>query len=244
MSAALNGLKISGRVNLGSISNPVDPNFDDVSLLLHGDTSFIDSSPRTKTVSPGTAVINNSIFKFGGGSMRVGNSTTAVPDVSSSEFAFGTNNFTVEGFIYRTVDSVSTLGCISSFITVGGLNPTQLGFIIGLTNNVPFFGVGANWSNGQPNNIVSHNSSIPLNTWIHVAGVRNDNILRIYVDGISVNSVATTISITNQTATLGRHYVGSTGFRFNGYIDELRITRNVARYTSNFTPPDAPFLNS
>jgi len=40
---------------------------------------------------------------------------------------------------------------------------------------------------------------------------------------------------------IGRYRNASTAFDFDGYIDDLRITKGVARYTANFTPPTAPF---
>jgi hypothetical protein len=64
----------------------------------------------------------------------------------------------------------------------------------------------------------------------------------LYVNGTSIISVADTTNYTDQNFTIGGWY--STGFLLNGYIDDLRVTKGVARYTANFTPPAAAFPTS
>jgi hypothetical protein len=81
-----------------------------------------------------------------------------------------------------------------------------------------------------------------INTWYHIAGVRNGTSLKLYVDGVSVGT-ALTFSGTLGDATKSL-YVGSRGGTtnfLNGYIDDLRISR-FARYTANFTPPTLTLL--
>jgi hypothetical protein len=79
------------------------------------------------------------------------------------------------------------------------------------------------------------------NTWYHLALVRNNGVVSMYVNG-----VAQTVTYPNQTASyldqnsilqVGRWLGATTTYEFFGYMDDLRITKGVARYTANFIPP-------
>jgi hypothetical protein len=80
--------------------------------------------------------------------------------------------------------------------------------------------------------------TISLATWYHVALVRSGNSWYVFQDGSQVGSPRTSsASVADYTGTL---YVGSyqgTALYFNGWLDEFRVTKGVARWTSNFTPP-------
>jgi hypothetical protein len=91
----------------------------------------------------------------------------------------------------------------------------------------------------------SATSAIATNTWYHVAAVRQSNVLTVYVNG-----VAGPTTVNDGGNNLSESYVGVGIFNFpfyvaygSGYIDDFRITKGVARYTSNFTPPTEPFPN-
>jgi hypothetical protein len=64
---------------------------------------------------------------------------------------------------------------------------------------------------------------------------------RIYIDGTSEAQQPAVYSFDNT----GNMFVGVReslgGVALNGYIDDLRITKGVARYTTTFTPPTAAF---
>jgi hypothetical protein len=79
-----------------------------------------------------------------------------------------------------------------------------------------------------------------LNTaqWYHVALTRSGTTVTLYVDGVSQGTYTYSASITQQALYVG---TGSGLGSFNGYIDDLRITKGFARYTANFTAPTAPF---
>ena len=101
--------------------------------------------------------------------------------------------------------------------------------------------VGARYS------IQSLNVSI-VNTWVYVAMVRKDNILYLFVNGLLQGTINLPSSgdIGNYSPNVR---IGRTGgnpnvqYSFDGYVDEIRITKGIARYTSNFIPPTKPFPN-
>jgi len=237
------------------LPDPSDPDFDSVSLLLHGDgnngsTTFIDSSNNSHTVTAnGDAEISTTQSKFGGASMYFDGSGDYLSIPDSDQFEIGSGDFTFEAWIYLTGYSAAYQGqyyvaeiiCKDSGSTGRGFTFYVLGTSTSWTNlRVGLFSSNTNLL------VTSATTSFNLNTWYHVAGVRNGTSLRLYKNGVDVGggTNATTVQNTTTAVTVGSEnpYFIATGnaYYFPGYIDDLRITKGVARYTSNFTTPTAP----
>jgi hypothetical protein len=94
--------------------------------------------------------------------------------------------------------------------------------------------------------LIASSSSLTLNTWNHIAVVRNGNSWQIYINGVADGaSVTWNGNVDNNTSSavfgIGGDITTGSGLTWNGYIDDLRITKGYARYTSNFTPPTSAF---
>lgn len=149
-----------------------------------------------------------------------------VPD--NTNLQLGTGNFTVEAWVYLSATG-SARGLVGKGTsTTGWLLSTnssdQVVFTYGSTT-------------------LTSSSALSANTWTHVAVVREGtgtNQTKIYIGGSNV-ATGTVSTDFNQTSVM---YVGADrtgGSALNGYIDDLRITKGYARYTSTFTPPTAAF---
>jgi hypothetical protein len=228
-----------------------DQYYPSCSLLMHfngsnGSTTFIDNSPRTKTFTVnGNSQISTAQSKFGGASAYFDGTGDYLSTNSSNNFAFGTGDFTVEFWIYSSdVSSATQRGFLQTSNTAGGLKPSYTTGIAILQ--------GANNSGGQLNgglyaNIAgtgfgSTTAVISTNTWYHIALVRNSGTSTLYVNGTSVGTASTTGNCSGTYLSIGGYE--STSFLYQGYLDELRITKGVARYTTNFTPQTSEFPNS
>jgi len=213
-----------------------DPYFSNVSLLLHGNgtngsTTIIDSSPTPKTVTAvGNAQISTAQSKFGGASIAFDGNGDYLTVPYSEQFNYGISDFTIEAHIYAT--------SLSSFPNIySQRNGTGNGITFRITNggNLQFFyGDGAGAAAGA--------TSITLNTWNHVAITKSNNFVYLWLNGAQEATASNSVNLTNSTAqvNIGRYPVIGQEYFF-GYIDDLRITKGVARYTANFTPPDAQF---
>ena len=81
-----------------------------------------------------------------------------------------------------------------------------------------------------------------INQWAHIACVRVSGICNVYVNGVTVSSSTMAGSIGNSTdPTYINRVPSATGRYIKGYIDEFRISKGIARWTSNFTPPSKPY---
>ena len=84
-----------------------------------------------------------------------------------------------------------------------------------------------------------------INTWYHLAIVRNGNVFNCYVDGISIGNSTNSVTYANlvNPVTIGAfdNPVGYAGEFLNGWIDEFRWSKGTARWTSDFCPPNAPY---
>ena len=219
---------------------PVDEEFDNVSLLLHGDgtngsTTIVDNSSSPKAVTAvGDAQISTAQSKFGGSSITFDGTGDYLTVPSSADFAFGTGDFTVDGWVrVNTVTSKSN-GVFQQATTLFPQSTTN-SVALGTSNN--------NWQIYAKNAQSVSVATLDASTWYFFALVRNGTTTRLYIDGTSVIEVtADSTNYTGQIVGVGSIF-GTSAYNttMNGYIDDLRITKGVARYTSNFTPPTAPF---
>jgi hypothetical protein len=217
----------------GSEKNPVDLYRSQVSLLLHGDgangsTTITDSSPTPKTVTAvGNAQISTAQSKFGGASIAFDGTGDYLTLPSSAAFEFGTNDFTIEFWWWRT--ATGSGGLVELGLNYGGIGIYQ-------TSTLFVRVAGSD---------VINTALFLDNQWVHVALSRSSTSLRLFFNGAQQG--ATVTNSTNLINSFGTVAVGafiSSGSFFPtpaAYIDDLRITKGVARYTANFTPPTAPF---
>jgi hypothetical protein len=225
-----------------------DPNFADVSLLLHGDgtngsTTITDNSPSPKTVTAvGNAQISTAQSKFGGTSIAFDGTGDYLSVPENTGFDFGSGEFTIEFWVYCV--SAANFGGFVGKGTNGSVNTNTMSLEFNDTGNQISFVLG---TGGAPVYAITGTSNVRTAAiWQHIAVTRAGNSTKLFVNGTQEGSTYTT----NYTiAAGGSLYVGGGFFApatntINGYIDDLRITKGVARYTAAFTPPTAPFPDS
>lgn len=210
-----------------------DPYFNNVSLLLHmdgsnGSTTFTDSSSNALAVTPtGDAQISTAQSKFGGSSALFDGSGDYLT-TSSTELSFGVGDFTIEGWMY---------------VLTGSSYHAIVSCIPGSDNNSLYvYNSTLVWYDGGNR---ASSAVFALNAWHHFAVARQDNVIRVFLNGIKSSSDYNPGAkvIDGGSVRIGTRGALGSEF-FHGYIDDLRSTKGIARYTSDFTPPTAPFPNS
>jgi len=226
-----------------------DTQFNNVSLLLHmnganGSTTFTDSSSNALTITrSGDAQISTAQSKFGGASGAFDGSGDYISFPYSALFAFAAGNFTIEMWLYRQGQSANysrlwgANGDVFHEADIS-IDPSGVLGCYGTTN-------GTTWNAWAAASI----ATIGSNTWTHIALVRNGGTVTMYVNGTGTALTTTlgTTALTTGTGGATTRTIGSqagTDRPYFGYIDEVRVTKGFARYTANFTPPTAPFLDS
>jgi len=221
----------------------VDEYFDNVSLLLHGDgtngsQTIIDSSSSPKTgTAIGNAQISTAQSKFGGSSIVFDKVDDRITYAADNAFAFGTGDFTIEFWAYsRDVQNSTQRGYMQISQATGGLSSNRTN---GLVFSQGIGGLGVLAINVNNTWLNTNSSVLVVNTWQFITASRQSGTLRLFVDGIICASGTNSSNIAANNLVVGGYE--STNFLYDGYIDDLRITKGVARYTANFTPPTAPF---
>lgn len=203
-----------------------------------GSTSIVDSAATSHTWSAfGNAAIDGSNAAEGTGSLYVDGSGDYITTGASTDFNLGANPFTLDfwfaadafpamGSQAALVQQANSSGQDSSFGGAGlQLFGDKLYFVgtIGGTTFHPYY-------NNAP-----HSGSLVLNRWYHAAVVRSGNSVTLYLDGVRQGSIAVTGSAnaSSNALTLGR-FGDLNGNYFKGWIDEVRISKGTARWTSDF----------
>lgn len=217
-----------------------DPFFPNVVLLLHGDgannsTTIVDSSASAKTMTVGgVAKLTTAQKKYGNASIAfTGAAADVVQVTGSTDFAFGTGDFTIEAWVY--LNSI-TGGFQTIFTTRSGAGANASWFGADTAGKLAYYEVSA---------IALDSVALPLNTWTHVAVTRQGTALKLWKNGVSVATATNSTNLNNTTGSAGNDlFGGGNPFPLNGDLDEIRVTKAVARYTAAFTPPTGPFPNS
>ena len=206
------------------------PSVANTKLLLNfTNAAIIDNTAKNVIETVGDAAISSTQAKFGGTSLFFDGTGDRLTIPDSSHLRFRNENFTVECWVYPTGGSGSNRGIISK----GGASTGWS--LIATSANV--------WGFINTTTTTSSSTAVTLNAWTHLALVRNGSNIRLFVNG---TLQATATSVTTDFSQTDPLYIGSgraADIPFTGYIDEIRITRGVSRYISNFTPSTIPFLN-
>jgi hypothetical protein len=196
-------------------------------LLNYTNAGIYDSAAKNDLETVGNAQVSTTQAKFGTTSMYFDGSGDWLTAANGKNFINLTEPFTFECWVYVT-------GTPNYWSICGGGSGTFLLTIQSLTViNINPYGSG---------NTLSVTTSLSTNTWIHIAATRNSsNRFDIWVNGVSAGNTTSTQSFGSPTYfVIGAADSGGTQ-SFNGYLDEVRITKGYARYTATFTPPAAAF---
>lgn len=213
-------------------------------LLLHAGTYHggkwaFDTSPSAKLSGSATggAQISQAAAKFGSASMYLaGGASDAWTVPAHIDFDFGAGDFTID-FWANVVSYPTHLGLFARRILGDSNNCYRMVF---LNNGTPQFYVMTGGTIQV--NVTGAAGQAPAGEgWVHWAVVRNGNNWRMYKNGVMVaeQNVAFTIPAFSGNLNIGTVEGGL--YPFNGYIDEFRVSKGIARWTANFTPPKAPY---
>lgn len=204
----------------------VDPSWNSVSSLLHFDDSFVDQKSKIWTPNGGVSIDPNS--KFGAGAALFdGSGYLTTP--SHVDFALEMVDFTIECWVRRSVANA-----LHYIFSHRPNSSAQQGyeFRINADNRFQIFYTGGT-------SVVS-TLTVSAGVWHHIAACRSAGKFYLWLNG----GAAGEGSASNGTPFAGTSFLGRASDNsggFNGSIDDFRVTKGVARYTSPFIPPTAAF---
>lgn len=204
-----------------------------VSLMLHCDgadasTTFTDSSANAFTATvEGNAQIDTGQSKFGGASYQGDGTGDGLAYGAQAAFAFGTGDFTIDW--WGRINTTGVFQSFVDFIPAGG-SGVYINIYVSNTQTVNIELNGA-----TP--ITS--AALSTGVWYHFALTRSGTSTRFFKDGTQVGS--TYSDSNNYIVGTARPRIGNGGnagtTSLNGWMDEIRISKGIARWTANFTPP-------
>jgi hypothetical protein len=203
------------------------------SLLLNfTNAGIFDNTGKNNLETVGDAQIDTTTKKYGTGSMEFDGTGDwlTIPPAGNINLDFGTGDFTVECWFYANSLSASTYAALMGFHD--GVNTSSWAAYV-RSNGVFIYGSGGT---------LTGSGTVNTSTWYHFAATRSGSTVRVFLNG--TQQASATVS--------GSYVSGGALFRvgddnaasnpeFNGFIDDLRITKGVARYTANFTAPTKEF---
>ena len=194
------------------------------------DASIIDKTQGSNLKLFGNTTGSTSQIKFGGSkSMYFDGSGDYITIPNDEAYGFGTDDWTIETWLYCT----KTGGFNAIFDTRVGTGTQTGNFSIGMytTGRVQLFSGGIFY---YPTDTLS------FNTWQHFAVVKNSGTTTMYFNGTAASLTYSDSRDygSSQPVQIGKD--DTTSNYFGGYMQDFRITKGLARYTANFTPPIAP----
>lgn len=199
----------------------------------------------TKTVTAnGTAQLDTAEKKFGSASALFGAQAAYLSIPNDNDFNFGSGNFTVDFWIKTATTSapadIFDVFNIDQSATHSAANYSLEIYIDGSKH------INANFSNGTNEYVASSTTDVCTNAWVHIAVTRETNTLKIWVGG-TVGGTTGTISgsqVFDSDFTVeiaDRFGAGGGDLTFLGWMDEIRVSKGTARWTTNFTPEAAEY---
>ena len=224
--------------------NPAtDPYFSDVATLWHCD-DLTDVKAGTGTGSwtlrDGASIVTNS--HYGASTLSInGGTQNAKIDNTNFHNALLTTNWTLEFFV-----SVSNTGVLQTLISKGyDVYPVFEMSLDVLADGKLRYSVFPTSSSVASRQSVTSTASIPFAAeWVHIAIVQTNTTVQIYANGTLFCSASLRMAGSAYPFVVGRFHDTAERNQSTAFFDEFRLTKNIARYTGAFTPPNIQFPNS
>jgi hypothetical protein len=203
-------------------------------LLLNGTSAGVyDMSMMNNYETVGNSSLVTNIKKYGNSSLYFDGDGDYIIAPASQNYDFGNGNWTIECWVY--FNNVSNAAHIWQF----GANS-------GSRTNIYLSGSKiALWSGSA---VITGTTTVITGTWYHIAVSfsASNTTSRLFLNGVSEGTNTSFNSHPKNASDIRfmvgwQPYGGVSGDLLNGYVDDLRITKGVARYTTTFTPPSGAF---
>jgi hypothetical protein len=200
-------------------------------MLNFQDAGIYDRSGINNIDTVGNAQIDTAVKKYGTGSIEFDGSFGYLKTIGNEALELGSGDWTIEFWVYFDAVNNGTVKYLFDWRTAAD------------TSNSFLAQEGTNgwtyWNaSGSSVNEGFTTSTFSASTWHHVAIAREGSNIYFFVDGTKTSgSVSDTSNYDSGTLVIGSRYNGQN--YLDGYIDDFRITKGVARYTADFTPPTA-----
>lgn len=210
-------------------------------LLLHcdgtnGSTTFTDSAASKGVTAAGNAKVSTAQYKFGGASGLFDGSGDYLTLTDSDDWNFGTGDFTIDFWVrFNTLPDVEKAVALFSQMS-DALH--RVSFYIYNDAGTYIYRV-YNYNGAMIINLTGTSPGFSTGVWYHIALVRSGNNFYIYQNGVQCMSMQDADAWPDYAANFNIGYQPYTGAEsyLNGYIDEFRVSKGIARWTSNFTVP-------
>ena len=211
-------------------------------LLKFQDAGIYDRTGNHNIDTNGTVQLDTSVVKYGTGSIEFdGNSDYLLGSENPANVLAITDAFTAECWFYQT-STAGTGNGIHSLISHWNNNTGNKAFTMGMSGTSMILYVS---NDGSTNNISgATGGTVSNNVWNHAALTWDGTNYRVFLNGTAVITQANSSPpyASNEVIQIGMSKSGGSGspnMFYQGYMDDIRITNGIARYTSNFTPPTA-----
>jgi len=206
------------------VSGGLSSGFGDYSATIKG-------SGTTKSIATnGSASISSTAGFYGSSASFNGSNSYLRTSTNISDFQFGTGDFTIETWLWKSANGTNNY---DGLVTLGTSGSATDGWFLEASATRGYYFVSANTG------IVQHNVSPNTSQWNHLAICRKSGTTTMYLNGVavSVSTTSYTVPVTATTLDVGSYAVGVGNYWFNGYLQDLRIYKGVAKYTSGFDVP-------
>jgi hypothetical protein len=212
-----------------------DAYFNNVSLLLpldgvNNSTTFTDVKGHAVTAF-GDVKISTAQSQYGGASAAFDGSGDYLSIANDTALQFGSGDFTIE--LWARLNNTSQIHAI--FDKRATLGAHGLNIFVDDSSGYKFWFVASNNGSTWPVRIISP-TAVSANTWYHLAFTRSGNTWRAFVNGTLVGTATWSETPSGDTNPILLGRVFNSSFYLNGYIDDVRVTKGVARYVTSFTP--------
>jgi hypothetical protein len=189
--------------------------------------NLVNIAGRKNGVIVGSAQLSTAQFKYGISSLALNGTTDYVTVASSVDFAFSSNEFTIECWIRPT--AVGSAQSIFDMRT----QATDVALLCELSAS----GQLRLYVNGSY--VITHGTAITTGQWSHIAVARSSGTTTLYLNGVAAGTTyADANTYIAKPIVIGAYYTGGT--KFGGYVDDFRVS-SVARYTTGFSTPGGTF---